>query len=123
MAWAQGARAAAARGVPFSNVEGLVAHRGQLGGQERHVERRDALPGVAVLAVDLLDVVRQPTRHERRARGRAVHEGVVAVQLDALGDERVRVRRQHVWIVPADVVPSRVVRHEEDEVGLVGRQG
>ena len=45
------------------------------------------------------------------------YEGVVAVQLDALGDERVRVRRQHVWIVPADVVPSRVVRQKKTRWG------
>ena len=79
LAWAQGARDAATRGVPFFNVEGLVAHAASLAGKNV-IERRDALPGVAVLAVDLLDVVRQAARHERRARGRAVR-GVVAVQL------------------------------------------
>ena len=39
------------------------------------------------------------------------------VELDALLDQRVGVRRQHVRVVPADVVPAEVIRHHQDDVG------
>ena len=81
----------------------------------------DSLGGVTVWVVNLLDMVGQPARHERRAAWAAVDEGVVPIQLDALGDESVGMRRLHFAIVPADIVPARIVSHEEDEMRLVGR--
>ena len=44
----------------------------------------------------------------RAPRGSLTHVDVVPVELDALGDELVAVRREHFRVVPAHIVPAEV---------------
>ena len=42
------------------------------------------------------------------------------VESEAFGYELVCVWRMHLWVVPADVVPSGVIGHEEEQVRQSG---
>lgn len=48
---------------------------------------------------------------------------VVPVESEAFGYELVCVWRVHLWVVPADVVPSGVIGHEEEQVRQSGHVG
>ena len=47
---------------------------------------------------------------------RELREITVTIELDALGDEAVGVRGEHVFVVPADVVPAEVVHDEQQDL-------
>mmetsp|Transcript_84463 Transcript_84463/g.239467 ORF Transcript_84463/g.239467 Transcript_84463/m.239467 type:complete len:230 (-) Transcript_84463:208-897(-) len=101
--------------VPFADHVRGIARLLQLPRQRRHL-RRGVPVACPVAQDDLVHVVGEPPSHDGRARGRAVHGDVGPVKLQALAHEPVRVRRDHVWVVPAHVVPPEIVHDEHHYV-------
>ena len=102
--------------MPLPDRVALVAHGREFAWQKRHAHVRPREAEDLVGLIVLIDVDGQATREERGPARRTVHEGVMARELDALGNESVQVRRPKFRlpigagsVSPADLPGAQVI--------------
>ena len=103
--------------VPLADVRRFVPGLSEAFGEQRHAER-DARILLLRRRILLVDVHWQPATQEGGARWRAKLEGVVLLEGEPSGTERVHVRREDLRVVPAHVAPAHIIAQREDQVRL-----